>query len=707
MRPVFTFLMLGVALLLPHFSTAQSVTINPTADNTLYEQGTGSLSNGAGQYLFAGRTAQGANSIRRIVLRFDVAGAVPAGATITGATLSLSMNKGANNTAQNMSIHPLTTDWGEGTSNAPGQEGSGTTSTANSATWIHSFFPGTTWNTVGGDFSPTASATTAVAGNGTYSWSSATVTSDVASWYSNPATNFGWIMIGNEASSVTSKRFASKEFATAASRPQLTITYTVPCTDPDIPTLMASSSAVCAGDPTTITATGNLNDATAWALYTGSCGGTLVASNATGIFTVSPTTATTYFIRGEGGCVTPGSCASVSIGIVPAEDPAFAFSPAQFCENEANPTPSITGTAGGTFSASPAGVAIDATTGTIDLSLSMPGSYTVKYVTPGIDCQDSSSQSIVIHPVVTVADTVGICAGDSLLFDGQYLKVAGDYTAVFQSAAGCDSTVNLRLDLFTSFVIADTVAICPGDSVIFGTQTLKAAGDYTELFMTASGCDSTVNLRLDLLPTFVIDDSVSICAGDSVVLGTQVIKTAGSFSELLTSSEGCDSTVNLVVSIITVEVGVTKADSTLTALATDASYQWLDCADNSIIEGATEQSFTPDASGEYAVEIVNAEGCIDTSECVVVDIFNSISDAFTIQLNAYPNPTTTGLTVDFGKVYPEVNLTVLSVHGQVIKKLTLTNAASQELSLEEMPAGLYVIQVESDGEQGLIRVMKE
>lgn len=706
MRPVFTLLMLGALFLLPHAVQAQSVTITPTADNTLYENATGSLSNGVGQYLFAGRTAQASGSIRRAVLQFDVAGSVPAGATITGATLTLNMNRSISG-AENISIHPLTTAWGEGTSNAPGQEGGGTTSTTNDATWIHAFFSTTNWTTPGGDFNPMASATTSVAGNGFYSWSSTTATSDVQGWITSPATNFGWIMIGNESSSTTAKRFASKEFATAANRPQLTITYTVPCTDPDIPTLMASSTSVCAGDPTTITATGNLNDATAWALYTGSCGGTLVTSNATGVFTVSPTTATNYFVRGEGGCVTPGSCATISIGITPQEDPGFAFSPANFCENDANPTPAISGTTGGTFSASPAGLTIAASGGTIDLSLSAPGSYTIKYVTPGTDCQDSSTQSIVINSVVTVADTVGICTGDSLLFDGQFLKVAGDYSAVFQSAFGCDSTVNLRLDLFTSFVIDDSVAICPGDSVILGTQVLTVPGDYTELFTTSSGCDSTVNLRLDLLPTFVVDDTIAICAGDSVVLGTQVIKTAGSFTESFTSSVGCDSTVNLVVSIVNVDVAVTKMDSTLTASATDASYQWIDCADNSPIDGATAQSFTPVGSGEYAVVIVNAAGCVDTSECVVVDIFNSISDAFTIQLNAFPNPTTSGLTVDFGKLYPTINLTVLSIHGQVLRDMELSNTTSQELSLEGMPAGLYLIQVESNGERGLIRVVKE
>lgn len=706
MRSTFPLLLFGVFSLIALSIQGQSVTITPSADNTLYEQATGSLSNGAGQYLFAGRTNQGSNSIRRAVLRFDVAGSVPAGATITGATLTLSMNKSISG-AHNISIHPLTTAWGEGTSNAPGQEGGGTTSTTNDATWIHAFFSTTNWTTAGGDFDPTASATTSVAGNGFYSWSSATVTSDVQGWFTNPATNFGWIMIGNESAATTVKRFASKEFGTAANRPQLTINYSLPCTDPDIPTLMASSSSVCAGDPTTITATGNLNDATQWVLYTGSCGGTQVATSATGVFTVSPTTSTTYFVRGEGGCVTPGSCATISIGITPAEDPGFAFGQTAYCEDEANPTPAITGTAGGTFSAAPAGLSIAASGGTIDLSLSTPGTYTVKYVTPGTACQDSSTQSIVINPVVTVADTIGICTGDSLFFDGQFLKVAGDYTAVFQSAAGCDSTVNLRLDLFTSFVVADSVAICPGDSIILGTQILKTPGDYTELFTTSSGCDSTVNLRLDLLPTFVIDDTVAICPGDSVILGTQVITVPGIYTESLTTSAGCDSTVNLVVSIVNVDVVVSKTDSTLTASAPDASYQWINCADNSPIDGATGQSFTPEVSGEYAVVITVGQGCVDTSECTIVDIFNSISDAFTIQLNAYPNPTSSGLTVDFGRVYPEISLTVLSIHGQVLKELNLNNAASQELSLEEMPVGLYLIQVESDGERGLIRVMKE
>lgn len=88
-----------------------------------------------------------------------------------------------------------------------------------------------------------------------------------------------------------------------------------PCSNPDVPTLSATNTNICPGATTTISVAGTdkLNDATMWHLYSGSCGGTAVASNASGSFTVSPNINTDYFVRGEGACVTPGTCGSISI----------------------------------------------------------------------------------------------------------------------------------------------------------------------------------------------------------------------------------------------------------------------------------------------------------------------------------------------------------------------------------------------------------
>src|SRR5207244_3726302 len=70
------------------------VTIAPSKDNTLYQSATGALSNGAGPTMFAGTTnATGGNAIRRGVIAFNVAGSVPAGATINGVTLTLAVDK--------------------------------------------------------------------------------------------------------------------------------------------------------------------------------------------------------------------------------------------------------------------------------------------------------------------------------------------------------------------------------------------------------------------------------------------------------------------------------------------------------------------------------------------------------------------------------------------------------------------------------------
>ena len=64
---------------------ADVVTVPASRDNTLIEDPSGALSNGAGPSLFAGRTAQPRNSIRRAVIAFDIAGTIPAGSVITGA----------------------------------------------------------------------------------------------------------------------------------------------------------------------------------------------------------------------------------------------------------------------------------------------------------------------------------------------------------------------------------------------------------------------------------------------------------------------------------------------------------------------------------------------------------------------------------------------------------------------------------------------
>ena len=205
----------------PASTGATRITLNPIKDATLYESADGSVSNGAGGHLFSG-TNNGGN-IRRIVIAFDIAGNIPAGATISSVSLRLNMSRTAAGSAKTFSLHKLLADWGQGSSDAEQNEGKGIASTPGDATWVHRFFNTETWEEAGGDFSEAASASTEVSDLGPYIWASPEMMADVQSWVDNPDSNFGWVLIGDESANQTTKRFNSMENRIQPSRPVLTI----------------------------------------------------------------------------------------------------------------------------------------------------------------------------------------------------------------------------------------------------------------------------------------------------------------------------------------------------------------------------------------------------------------------------------------------------------------------------------------------------
>jgi hypothetical protein len=136
--------------------------------------------------------------------------------------LSLNMSRTPTGTARTVELHKLLADWGEGTSVAPGEEGEGAPATTNDATWRHRFFDTIFWTAEGGDFSATVSASQSVGAVGMYTWSSSQMVADVQSWLNDPATNFGWLVLGDESEIATAKRFDTRE---SASPPVLTIQF--------------------------------------------------------------------------------------------------------------------------------------------------------------------------------------------------------------------------------------------------------------------------------------------------------------------------------------------------------------------------------------------------------------------------------------------------------------------------------------------------
>lgn len=197
-------------------------------DNTLYESETGMLSNGVGQHVFAGVTGGKVGNLqRRGLVAFDLQSTLPDGATIISATLELNMSRTAVG-EKSISLHKVDKSWGEGASDAAGEEGAGATAAEGDATWMYTYFNTGMWDTAGGDFDAAPSAATTVGAVGQYSWSSAKMTADLQGWLDDSESSHGWLLKGDESGGASAKRFDSREHSDAANHPNLTVTYIVP-----------------------------------------------------------------------------------------------------------------------------------------------------------------------------------------------------------------------------------------------------------------------------------------------------------------------------------------------------------------------------------------------------------------------------------------------------------------------------------------------
>ncbi len=237
----------AAALILPTTASADVMTFAPSKDNTLFEPTTAAPnnSNGAGPYLYAGRTGLGGGEkLRRALLAFDFS-TLPAGATVTAVQLNLNVSRTARNGPATFTLRRLTSNWGEGASTTGDFSAGGTGAPAalGDATWTTPFFGAATpvsWSTPGGDLAAAASASALVGGTGPVTFASTPqLVADVQSFLATPAANFGWAILGDESptSGPSARRFDSRnatdEFAVG---PSLTVTYQVP--EPGTATLL-------------------------------------------------------------------------------------------------------------------------------------------------------------------------------------------------------------------------------------------------------------------------------------------------------------------------------------------------------------------------------------------------------------------------------------------------------------------------------------
>ena len=183
-------------------------------------------------------------------------------------------------------------------------------------------------------------------------------------------------------------------------------------------------------------------------------------------------------------------------------------------------------------------------------NITVTGDYEA-LLTSSTDCDSTLYLHVEVIPIpVYTLPIQTICEGESYLFGGEELTTAGTYRDTI-STLHCDSIVILTLEVLPYALLNVTEYICEGESFTFDGVDLTVGGNYTQTLTggAANGCDSVTNLTLIVKPVPVENIDVSICEGSGYDFNGDILTTAGDYHDTLVAANGCDSIVNLTLTV--------------------------------------------------------------------------------------------------------------------------------------------------------------
>ncbi len=173
--------------------------------------------------------------------------------------------------------------------------------------------------------------------------------------------------------------------------------------------------------------------------------------------------------------------------------------------------------------------------------------YIVSYVTSR-GCDSIYTTNLTVNPTYNLTEpVVEICDNEVyMLPDGREVSEPGDYVSNLLSIDNCDSIVTTPLIVNSTFTVPVDDTFCEGTTYTLPDGLdVTAAGTYTSVLLTQSGCDSVIITSLSMIPTVYTDVEAVFCVGDGYTLpdGAQVFEPGVYSTTLAQQISGCDSVI--------------------------------------------------------------------------------------------------------------------------------------------------------------------
>lgn len=537
--------------------------------------------------------------------------------------------------------------------------------------------------------------------------------------------------------------------------PEATTTYTVTgtstegCSSSDqititvmeLPEVTASASAttICAGESVTLSGSGALTYAWDQGVENG--------------VAFTPVQTTTYTVIGtdSGGC---SASAEITITVQSASVEASTSSES-ICLGE-----SVTLSGSGALSYSWSdevtdGVPFSPTetktytlTGTGENGCTATDEITVVVNTPPTAVANASSTTVCSGEEIILTGTgASTYAWDQNVINGEAFTIESTTTFMVTGtdANGCSSTDLITITVNEAPQISATASageICAGEEVTLNgsggatyewdngiTDGVPFAPTQTTTYTVAgtddNGCTGTTQITITVhQPPAVLANAsaTTLCKGESLTLtGSGAAsytwsdevedgvpftpEASGVYTVTGTDNNGCSASAEVTITVIDLPAEISLDNSTMSASAlTGLTYQWVNCADNSIIDGAVSREFVPDRSGSYAVTTI-MDGCSVTSSCIEVSVTVLQSKPPQESIEIYPNPVTERLFIS--NPTNEIQLVeAINLSGELMVRKTDIHQ-TLTLDVSTWKTGIYLIHMISGERESWTRVVRD
>jgi len=230
-----------------------------------------------------------------------------------------------------------------------------------------------------------------------------------------------------------------------------------------------------------------------------------------------------------------------------------------------------------------------------------------------------------------------------------------------------------------------------------GIHEIKYVVSAQEGAAVAPASDSS-SFFVTVLDEHTFSENHEICQNNPFFWRGQYYSVAGTYFDSLLTTHGCDSIYILNLNVNSVNTDVIQNQNTLTASATNAIFQWVDCNNSfSAIFDETSNIFSPESVGSYAV-IITQNNCTDTSECFTISNA-SLNDIYSNnKIFIYPNPNNGIFTLILNA---QKEIILFDAIGKTFYKKTHAEG-KHLLNFMHLDKGMYFMQIKDNKNNELI-----